>query len=107
MIAISKSSSIYLAALLIALVFAPSAEAKHKMAGCERDYRLVYLPEAIHGAFATTSRRNPLTRNLGMSCGRANGYDTKAQAIHEALRQCRISDRKYHDVGECKIFAVK
>ena len=103
----SKQSSIILFSILCITSFTPAASAKYKMAGCEHDYKIVYLKEAIHGAFATTSRRNPAIHNLGMSCGRANGYETKAEAKAEALRQCRISDRKYHDVGSCEIFSVK
>ena len=73
-----------------------------KIDNCASAYKS-YRQEAIHRAFATTARRNPRS-SLAMSCGWSNGYDTKALAIAEALRTCRIEDRKRRDFGSCQIY---
>jgi hypothetical protein len=73
---------------------------------CAQAYRNNYLKGGKHKAFAVTGGRNPLG-NSSMSCGDAEGYGSTQQAINEALRQCRKSDRKYNDKGQCEIVEAK
>ena len=77
-------------------------EAYAKPDNCAAGYAS-YRQEAIHRAFATTARRNP-RGSLAMSCGWANGFNTKALSIAEALRTCRREDRKRRDFGSCQIY---
>jgi hypothetical protein len=73
---------------------------------CKAEYLKHYAKGAKHAAMAVTGGHNPLG-NYTMSCGTSWGYETKSQAIKEALRQCRRMDRKYHDAGKCQITHVK
>ena len=90
------------ASLVLAVIPIAGNVAYAKKGNCKSSYAS-YLQEAIHRAFATTARRNP-RGSLAMSCGWSNGYDTRAQAIAEALRQCRVEDRKRRDFGACQIY---
>jgi hypothetical protein len=73
---------------------------------CAQAYKQNYLKGGKHKAFAVTGGRNPLG-NSGMSCGDAESYGSTQQAVNEALRQCRKSDRVYHDKGDCEIVEAK
>ena len=92
----------FLAGFGFAMCLFGGSEAFAKVDNCKTGYAS-YRQEAIHRAFATTARRNP-KGNLAMSCGWANGFNTKAQAIAEALRTCRAEDRKRRDFGSCQIY---
>ena len=92
----------FLAGFGFVLCLFAGTEAFAKADNCATGYAS-YRQEAIHRAFATTAHRNP-RGNLAMSCGWANGFNTKAQAIAEALRTCRNEDRKRRDFGSCQIY---
>ena len=83
-----------------------STVAEAKLKTCASEYKRHYLKGSLHKAMATTGGRSPLGRSA-MSCGTAWGYDTKKQAIREALRQCRVTDRKFRDPGNCQITEAK
>lgn len=85
-----------------AMAMANAAEAKT----CRSEYLKHYVHGPSHKAMATTGGRNPLGKS-SMSCGTAWGYGTTQEAINEALRQCRVSDRKYKDKGVCQITEAK
>ena len=83
-----------------------STLAQAKLKTCASEYRKHYLKGPLHKAMATTGGRSPLGHSA-MSCGTAWGYDTKKQAIREALRQCRVTDKKFKDPGDCQITEAK
>ncbi len=84
--------------VLGAMALSNAVEAKT----CRSEYLKHYVHGPSHKAMATTGGRNPLGKS-SMSCGTAWGYSTTQAAINEALRQCRVSDRKYKDKGICQI----
>jgi hypothetical protein len=98
--------SVFAAFLVISASLCVSTVAQAKIGSCASDYKKHYLKGPTHKAMAVTGGRSPLGRSA-MSCGTAWGYATKKQAIREALRQCRATDRKYRDPGVCKIIGVK
>ncbi len=75
------------------------------LADCKVEYQNHYLKKKGHKAMAVTGGRSPLA--TGISCGTAWNYPTMTGAINEALRQCRVSDRKFNDPGICQIVKVK
>lgn len=85
------------------VVSATTAEAKIK--DCKDEYIQHYLRKPGHKAVAVTGARSPYS--AGISCGTAWSYGTIEQAINEALRQCRVSDRKFNDPGICQIFKAQ
>jgi hypothetical protein len=95
-----------LGAIALVASFSFSSAASAKLKNCNAEYRIHYLKTGLHKAMATTGRRNPLGYSA-MSCGTAWNYPTKRQAMKEALRQCRVSDRKFHDKGVCQIYAAR
>src|SRR5688572_25347716 len=81
--------------LIITLVFASSVGADYSSAqiavdnpGCQRDY-VRYRQRARHKAFALT-----LGKYKRQGCGMAWGYNTRANAVKRALRECAIAARR-------------
>ncbi len=95
------------AAMIVATGFvagsASTAEAKIK--DCKDEYIQHYLRKPGHKAVAVTGGRSPYSS--GISCGTAWSYGKIEQAINEALRQCRVSDRKFNDPGICQIYKAQ
>jgi hypothetical protein len=90
--------------VLLASIFIGGA-ATLAQADCKAEYYNHYLKKPGHKAMAVTGGRSPLAK--GISCGTAWDFPTIEKAINEALRQCRVSDRKYGDPGICQIVKVK
>lgn len=82
---------------------ATTAEAKIK--DCKDEYIQHFVKKPGHKAIAVTGGRSPYS--AGISCGTAWSYGTLEQAINEALSQCRVSDRKFHDPGICQIYKAR
>lgn len=101
---VSRFSVANCATFIVALTFIGGA-ATPAQADCKAEYYNHYLKKKVHKAMAVTGGRSPLAS--GISCGTAWNYPTKTGAINQALRQCRISDRKFHDPGVCQIVKAK
>lgn len=91
--------------LISASVFL-STVAEARLATCGSSYKKYYLKGPTHKAMVTTGGRSPFTR-VATSCGVAWGYPTRKRAISEAIRQCRITDRKFRDPGVCQVFRAQ
>ena len=74
-------------------------------ADCRSEYYGNFVHRPGHKAMAITGGRSPSA--LSISCGTSLNKRTVASAKLDALRQCRVSDRKYHDLGKCKIVYAK
>jgi hypothetical protein len=99
-----KAGIAILFGIIMNLNFAASVQAK--LPTCSSDYKKHYLHGPSHKAIATTGGQSPLGTSR-MSCGTAWGFDTKSQAIKAALRQCRATDKKFKDPGDCQIVEAK
>jgi hypothetical protein len=86
-------------------MFGMPSLAQAKIMDCAGEYKYHYLKNRGHKAMAVTGGKSPFAG--GISCGTAWNYATVEEAINEALRQCRVSDRKFNDPGICQIVKVK
>jgi hypothetical protein len=90
-------------AIFSAMFFLGAATLAH--ADCRQAYFGDFVHRKGHKAMATTGGRSYAANNI--SCGNAWDAPTVAAAKREALKACRVSDRKYHDKGVCTVILAK
>ena len=74
--------------VLFSFGISQSAQAKNPKGQCLKFYNGVYAHAAGHKAFATTDGGAASAR---YGCGYSGRYNTKAEAIAEAQRRCKLA----------------
>ena len=81
-----------------------SAQAEKKYPLCTKLYNGIYAHAALHKAFMTSNGGPPSSL---FGCGFSAGYSSKAKAIAEAQRRCKMSHDPSVKVKDCGLIEVK